>query len=126
MNWKVFAHRIAPRSQPTIRSALASKEAVWKAQRIWVRWLYDVFIQFNVQNSLYFQQAIDATSSIGPRYKEPSYHDICVNFLTDCKKEQQLHVNSLYFQQARMTLPRPSQNKEPCSLGTSSNFPLIP
>ncbi|WCJ24686.1 hAT transposon superfamily [Euphorbia peplus] len=58
------------------------------------RWLYDACIPFNATNSTYFQPAIDAIATISLGFKGPSYNDVRVNFLSDCKKECALLIDS--------------------------------
>ncbi|XP_028089479.1 uncharacterized protein LOC114289863 [Camellia sinensis] len=47
-------------SQPTIKSALATKEAVHRAHMIVAKFLYDTRVPMNVVNSIYFQPMFDA------------------------------------------------------------------
>ncbi|MCH96231.1 hypothetical protein A2U01_0017214, partial [Trifolium medium] len=87
-----FPPRTTPGSQPTIKSAFASKQAVHKAKMALARWFFDSNIPFNATKSPYFQEAADAIASIGPGFKVPTYHDIRVNLLGDCKRECSLLV----------------------------------
>ncbi|XP_057452499.1 uncharacterized protein LOC130744326 [Lotus japonicus] len=89
-----FAPRTTPGSQPTLKSVWTSKEAVHKAHMAIARWLYDACIPFNATQSPYFQAAADAIVAIGPGFKVPSYHEVRVNLLEDCKKECQLLVDT--------------------------------
>ncbi|GAV87386.1 LOW QUALITY PROTEIN: DUF659 domain-containing protein, partial [Cephalotus follicularis] len=57
-------------------------------------WVYDACIPFNALQSPYFQPAIDATVEIGRGFKWPSYHEIRVGLLKDCKKKCQLLVET--------------------------------
>ncbi|XP_039128915.1 uncharacterized protein LOC120265061 [Dioscorea cayenensis subsp. rotundata] len=58
------------------------------------RWCFDACIPFNAMWSPYFQQMVDAIGSIGVGYNAPSYNDMRVNLLHDCKKECQLLIDS--------------------------------
>ncbi|PNX78135.1 DNA binding protein, partial [Trifolium pratense] len=87
-----FAPRTTPGSQPTIKSAFASKQVIHKAKMALARWFFDSNIPFNATKSPYFQEAADAIASIGPGFKVPTYHDIRVNLLGDCKRECSLLV----------------------------------
>ncbi|KAF7814766.1 uncharacterized protein G2W53_028735 [Senna tora] len=78
-----FAPRTTPGSQPTLKSVLSSKEAIYKAKMAIAKWFYDACIPFNAINSPYFQEAIDAIAAIGPGFKGPSYHELRVNLLGD-------------------------------------------
>lgn len=69
-----FAPRTSTGSQPSLKSVLASKEAVHRADMTIDRWFFDCCIPMNALNSVFAQKAIDAIASIGPGYKLPSYH----------------------------------------------------
>ncbi|GAV88399.1 LOW QUALITY PROTEIN: DUF659 domain-containing protein/Dimer_Tnp_hAT domain-containing protein, partial [Cephalotus follicularis] len=68
----------------------ASKEAIWRAKMVVAHWVYDACIPFNALQSPYFQPSIDAMVGIGRGFKGPSYHEIRVGLLKDCKKECRL------------------------------------
>ncbi|XP_057418955.1 uncharacterized protein LOC130713181 [Lotus japonicus] len=89
-----FAPRTTPGSQPTLKSVLSSKEVVHKAKMTIARWFFDACIPFNALQSPYFQPALDAVVAIGSGFKGPSYDELRVNLLGDCKKECQLLVES--------------------------------
>ncbi|XP_057444664.1 uncharacterized protein LOC130736909 [Lotus japonicus] len=89
-----FAPRTTPGSQPTLKSVLSSKEVVHKAKMAIARWFFDACIPFNALQSPYFQPALDAVVAIGSGFKGPSYDELRVNLLGDCKKECQLLVES--------------------------------
>ncbi|KAI0488275.1 hypothetical protein KFK09_028103 [Dendrobium nobile] len=61
-----FAPRTKHGSQPSLKSVMASKEAIHRAD---------------------LAKAVDAIAAIGPGYKLPSYHKLRVNILQDCKEE---------------------------------------
>ncbi|XP_031272896.1 uncharacterized protein LOC116131388 [Pistacia vera] len=88
-----FASRNKPRSQPSIKSVLARKEAKWRVDMAVARLFYDSCIPINVINSIYFQPMVDAITAIGPGYKIPTYHNLRVNLLRDARKEVQLLVD---------------------------------
>ncbi|XP_054797523.1 uncharacterized protein LOC129302636 [Prosopis cineraria] len=91
---KYFAPRTTPGAQPGIRSALAGKEPIRRADMAFAKWMYDCCIPLNVVNSAFFQPMIDAFTAIGPGYKGPSYHAMRTKLLLDTKKEVQLMVDS--------------------------------
>ncbi|KAK8914409.1 hypothetical protein KSP39_PZI024118 [Platanthera zijinensis] len=89
-----FAPRTSAGSQPSLKSVLASKEAVHRADMCISRWFFDSCIPINALNSAFAQKAIDAIASIGPGYKLPSYHMMRTNLLRDCKEECRLLIDS--------------------------------
>ena len=91
---KYFSPKITQGAQPSIKSALAGKEAIWRADMAIGRFFYDACIPTNVVNSFYFKPMLDAIASISLGYKGPTYYQLRVNLLKDAKKEVQLLVNS--------------------------------
>ncbi|XP_058227208.1 uncharacterized protein LOC131335736 [Rhododendron vialii] len=71
-----FAPRTTPGAQPSIKSALSSKQTIDEARMAVARWWYDANIPFNATLSPYYQPAIDAMLAVGPGFKGPSYHDL--------------------------------------------------
>ena len=69
----LFPPRTTPGSQPSIRSALATKERVHQAHLCVARWWFDANISFNATNSKYYQTMWDAVTAIGPGYKGPTF-----------------------------------------------------
>ena len=88
-----FAPRTTPGSQPSLNSIIAGKDAIRRAHMTIARWFFDACIPLNAIQSPYFQPALDAIAAIGPGFKAPSYYDLRVNLLGDCKKECQLLVD---------------------------------
>jgi hypothetical protein len=43
---------------------------------VWSKWWFDSNISFNAANSMYYQPAIDAITSIRPDFKRPTYHKL--------------------------------------------------
>ncbi|KAE8719669.1 peroxisome bioproteinsis protein 12 [Hibiscus syriacus] len=82
-----FAPRTTPGSQPSLKSVLSSTQAIHKAKMAIAHWFYDACIPFHATLSPYFQPALDAINAIGPGFKGPSYHELRVNLLGDCKRE---------------------------------------
>ncbi|GAV59948.1 zf-BED domain-containing protein, partial [Cephalotus follicularis] len=74
-------------NDPSLKSVFTSKEAIWRAKMDVAHWVYNACIPFNALQSPYFQPAIDAMVIIGRGFKGPSYHEIRVGLLKDCKKE---------------------------------------
>ena len=81
-------------SQPSIKSAFSSKSAKYKANIALAKWFYDACIPFNAINSPYFKPAVKAIAGIGADFGGPSYHDVRVNLLEECKKELDFLINS--------------------------------
>uniref|UniRef100_A0A6N2KJG0 BED-type domain-containing protein n=1 Tax=Salix viminalis TaxID=40686 RepID=A0A6N2KJG0_SALVM len=79
----LFAPRTTPGSQPSIRSAMATKEMEHNARIVVATWWYDANIAFNSANSYYYQPMLDAVASIGPGFKGPSFHDLRGPLLKD-------------------------------------------
>uniref|UniRef100_A0A6N2LQL2 BED-type domain-containing protein n=1 Tax=Salix viminalis TaxID=40686 RepID=A0A6N2LQL2_SALVM len=79
----LFAPRTTPGSQPSIRSAMATKEMEHNARIAVATWWYDANIAFNSANSYYYQPMLDAVASIGPGFKGPSFHDLRGPLLKD-------------------------------------------
>ena len=72
---KYFAPRTTQGAQPSIKSAFARKESVWRADMAIGRFFfYDACIPTNAVNSFYFKPMLDAISAIDPGYKGPTYY----------------------------------------------------
>ena len=84
---KYFAPRNTQGAQPSMRSVLAGKEVIWRADMAVERFFYDACIPTNAVNSFYFRPMLDAISAIGPGYNGPNYHQLRVNLLKDANKE---------------------------------------
>ena len=78
-----FPPRTTPGSQPSIISAMTSKEREHNAKKVIARWWFDVNVPFNGANSYYYQLMIDAIASIRPGFKGPSFHDLRGPLLKD-------------------------------------------
>ena len=94
---KYFAPKSTQGAQPSIKSTLAGKEAIWRAYMAIGRFFfffYDACIPTNAVNSFYFKPMLDAIAAIGLGYKGPTYYQLRGNLLKDAKKEVQLLVNS--------------------------------
>ncbi|KAL6335902.1 hypothetical protein AAG906_003527 [Vitis piasezkii] len=61
---KYFAPRNTQGAQPSMRSVLAGKEAIWRADMAVGRFFYDACIPTNAVNSFYFKPMLDAISAI--------------------------------------------------------------
>ena len=85
---KYFAPKSTQGAQPSIKSALVGKEAIWRADMAIGRFFfYDACIPINAVNSFYFKPMLDAIVAIGPGYKGPTYYQLRVHLLKDAKKE---------------------------------------
>ena len=81
-------------SQPSIKSAFSSKSAKHRTNIALAKWFYDACIPFNAINSPYFKPAVKAIAGIGADFGGPSYHDMRVNLLEECKKKLDFLINS--------------------------------
>ncbi|KAL6343090.1 hypothetical protein AAG906_018923 [Vitis piasezkii] len=93
---KYFAPRNTQGAQPSMRSVLAGKEAIWRVDMAVERFFYDAYIPTNAVNSFHFKPMLNAISAIGLGYKGLNYHQLWVNLLKDAKKEVQLLANSYH------------------------------
>ncbi|KAI8008728.1 hypothetical protein LOK49_LG07G00872 [Camellia lanceoleosa] len=82
-----FAPRITSGTQPSIRSAMASKEMVEQARMAVARWWYDANVSFNGSLSKYYQPMINVVLAVGPGFKRPSYHDLRCSLLNNNIRE---------------------------------------
>ncbi|KAK2979663.1 hypothetical protein RJ640_000605 [Escallonia rubra] len=71
-----FAPRTTPGSQPSIKSAMATKEMIDNAKLA-----YDANVPFNGAHSKYYQPMFDVALDVGPGFKAPSFHDLRGNLL---------------------------------------------
>ncbi|KAK3027989.1 hypothetical protein RJ639_039342 [Escallonia herrerae] len=76
-----FAPRTTPGSQPSIKSAMATKEMVDNTKLAVARWWYDANVPFNGAHSKYYQPMFDAALAVGPGFKAPSFHNLRGNLL---------------------------------------------
>lgn len=90
-----FAPRTISGSQPSIKSALASKEMIVAARDAMARWWYDANIPFNPVNSPYYLMMVDAIASIGFGFVPPTYHDYRGNLLKNAVHVAWNYVNDL-------------------------------
>ena len=70
----IFMPRNTQGVKPFMKSVLAGKEAIWRADMVVGRFFYDACTSTNVVNSFYFKPMLDAISAIGPGCKGPNYH----------------------------------------------------
>ncbi|XP_042988610.1 uncharacterized protein LOC122316140 [Carya illinoinensis] len=89
---KFFAPRTIPGSQPSIKSAMCSKEMIDKVKMVIANWWYDANLPFNASQSKFYQPAIDAIVAIGPRFKGPSLHELRGNLLKNSVTEVQNYL----------------------------------
>ncbi|RVW84812.1 hypothetical protein CK203_048625 [Vitis vinifera] len=75
---KYFAPRNTQGAQPSMRSVLARKEAIWRADMAVGRFFYDACIPTNVVNSFYFKSMLDVISTIDNKQRT------LINFLKYC------------------------------------------
>ncbi|CAN6439961.1 unnamed protein product [Victoria cruziana] len=92
---RFFPSYTTPGSQPEIRKAMCSKEAVEEAENTIGRWFYDASIPFNAANSFHFQAVADAIASIGPGFKMPSYNKLRGKILSNTVKDVKLYCDEL-------------------------------
>ncbi|KAG6648808.1 uncharacterized protein LOC122316382 [Carya illinoinensis] len=89
---RFFAPRTSPGSQPSIKSAMCSKEMIDKAKMAIANWWYDANLPFNASQSKFYQPAIDAIAAIGPGFKGPSLHELRGNLLKNSVTEVQNYL----------------------------------
>ncbi|KAJ8639871.1 hypothetical protein MRB53_016565 [Persea americana] len=82
-----FSPRTTPRSQPSIKYAMATKEQKNAVEMAIGRWWFDANIPFNAAKSKFYQPMCDAITSIGPGFKMPSYHDLRTRILKNTVEE---------------------------------------
>lgn len=82
-----FSPRTTPRSQPSIKYAMATKEQKKAVEMAIGRWWFDANIPFNAAKSKFYQPMCDAITSIGPGFKMPSYHDLRTRILKNTVEE---------------------------------------
>ncbi|CAN6445103.1 unnamed protein product [Victoria cruziana] len=92
---RFFPSYTTPGSQPEIRKAMCSKEAVEEAENTIGRWFYDASIPFNAANSFHFQAVADAIASIGTGFKMPSYNKLRGKILSNTVKDVKLYCDEL-------------------------------
>ncbi|CAN1267444.1 hypothetical protein LINPERPRIM_LOCUS12826 [Linum perenne] len=72
---------------------MCSKEKLHNAHMLIAKFFYDAGFAFNAAHSIYFQASYSAAAAIGPGFVVPSYHDLRLPLLADCKRECQLIVD---------------------------------
>ncbi|XP_050222873.1 uncharacterized protein LOC126672970 [Mercurialis annua] len=89
-----FAPRTVSGAQPSIKSALATKEALHNVDMAVARFFYDSCIPLNAINTPYFQKMVDAIAAIGPGYKAPKYYALRTNLLGSMISEVKLVIDN--------------------------------
>ncbi|KAG6653033.1 hypothetical protein CIPAW_05G046600 [Carya illinoinensis] len=89
---KFFAPRTSPGSQPSIKSAVCSKEMIDKTKMAIANWWYDANLPFNASQSKFYQPAIDTIAAIGLEFKCPSLHELRGNLLKNSVTEVQNYL----------------------------------
>ncbi|XP_031392355.1 uncharacterized protein LOC116204424 [Punica granatum] len=89
-----FQPRTTSGAQRTLKSVLQSKEVNEKCDLAISKWMLATGIPFNTVNSPYYQQAIDAITSMGAGYKGPGFHDLRGYLLTKNVEEVRKYVDS--------------------------------
>ena len=92
--WISLAPITTQGDQPSIKSVLVGKEAIWIADIVVERFFYDACIPTNVVNSFYFKPILDVIVAVVLGYKGPTYYQLRINLLKKSKKEVQLLVDS--------------------------------
>ena len=70
---KYFVPRNTQWAQPSMRSVLARKEAIWRVDMAVERFFYDACIPTNAMNFFYFQSMLDVIFTIGLGYKGSNF-----------------------------------------------------
>ncbi|KAL7593981.1 hypothetical protein Lser_V15G32559 [Lactuca serriola] len=89
-----FSKGINDPSQPTIKSAMQTKQKIHDVDLAIATWFYDACVPMNACNSPYFQHMVDKIAGIGHGYKAPNYHALRVNLLSDAKKSVTMLIDS--------------------------------
>ncbi|PKU70417.1 hypothetical protein MA16_Dca007169 [Dendrobium catenatum] len=90
---KKVPHDIRYQMQENLKEILRKKQQ-HRVDMALAMWFFDCCIPFNALTLVYAQKAVDAITAIGPGYKLPSYHNMRVNLLRDCKEECRLLIDS--------------------------------
>lgn len=91
---KYFKRGTHDPSQPSIKSAMQTKERLHDTDLALALWFYDACIPMNAVNSPLFSIAMSKVASMGHCYIGPSFHAMRVTLLNDAKQSVQLIVES--------------------------------
>ncbi|KAF5465623.1 hypothetical protein F2P56_015608 [Juglans regia] len=92
---RFFTPRTTHGSQPSIKSAMCSKEMIDKAKMVIAYWWYDANLPFSAAQSKFYQPAIDAIASIGPGFKGPSLYEFRGNLIKNSMNEVHNYVQKI-------------------------------
>ncbi|KAJ8775002.1 hypothetical protein K2173_020006 [Erythroxylum novogranatense] len=87
-----FAPRTTPGAQPSIRSAMQTRDAAHNVNMAVARWWYDTGSSFNASQSYYYQPMIDVIASYGPGYKGSSVDDLRGKLLSCAVSEMRAYL----------------------------------
>eukprot|EP00258_Populus_trichocarpa_P041069 XP_024457088.1 uncharacterized protein LOC112327550 [Populus trichocarpa] len=89
-----FMPRTTPGAQKSIQNCWQRKKAVERCDLALAKWMIDACVPFNVVNSVYYQHAIDAVTTMGPGYKGPNLHAIRGYYLAKAVDEVKIYVET--------------------------------
>jgi len=89
-----FMPRTTPGAQKSIQNCWQRKEAVERCDLALAKWMIDACVPFNAVNSVYYQHAIDAVTTMGPGYKGPNLHAIRGYYLVKAVDEVKIYVET--------------------------------
>nr|XP_034891250.1 uncharacterized protein LOC118031061 [Populus alba] len=89
-----FMPRTTPGAQKSLQNCWQRKEAVERCDLALAKWMFDACVPFNAVNSVYYQHAIDAVTTMGPGYKGPNLHAIRGYYLAKAVDEVKIYVES--------------------------------
>jgi hypothetical protein len=86
--------KTTPSAQKSLKNCWQRKEVVKRCDLALAKWMIDAYVSFNIVNSVYYQHAIDALTTMGPSYKRPNLHIICGYYLAKMVDEVRIYVES--------------------------------
>jgi len=89
-----FMQRTTPGTQKSLQNCWQRKEAVERCDLALAKWMIDACVPFNDVNSVYYQHAIDAVTTMGPGYKGPNLHAIRGYYLAKAVDEVKIYVET--------------------------------
>nr|XP_034903226.1 uncharacterized protein LOC118040408 [Populus alba] len=87
--------RTTPGAQKSLQNCWQRKEAVERCDLALAKWMFDACVPFNAVNSVYYQHAIDAVTTMGPGYKGPNLHAIRGYYLAKAVDEVKIYVENV-------------------------------
>ena len=89
-----FIPIITHSAQKSLQSCLKNKEAIERCDLSIAKWMIDACVPFNAINSMYYQHAINAATTMCPGYKAPTLHAIRGYYLAKTVDEVKIYVET--------------------------------